>query len=375
MAITIKRDATTFHKSNPRPTDVPVGSYGARIMAAQNAAQVQNLVGPTGFKNHIINGDFRIWQRGTQGSSNTTSGIDSADRWWINKSSGTGYSERYVFTRGDSVIPGNPSYAIKVVCNTGNNNFGLLQKVEDVRAFMGQYVTLSFWAKGRNPGGGHFKSSWIRSYTSAGNNGEWTVADNIVLNEEWQFFSFTTKVPNVSGGQTINDSESYLWVDILRQPGDDNSTTNWDYKLANVQLEFGTQATAFEYRPLAVEYPLCQRYFLCYPDKQTGGGNHTLGNVWAPSTNEICWNPTFPVPMRAEPNFTFSGDWTHIVFRHTNNASQTFSGSINVNQTETTTMNAGVWLSGMSHGQATNGVGELRTLGGNTAHFHLDAEL
>ena len=79
--------------------------------------------------------------------------------------------------------------------------------------------------------------------------------------------------------------------------------------------------------------------------------------------------------MRAEPNFTFSGDWTHIVFRHTNNASQTFSGSINVNQTETTTMNAGVWLSGMSHGQATNGVGELRTLGGNTAHFHLDAEL
>ena len=146
MAITIKRSASTFHKSNPRPTDVPVGSYGARIMAAQNAAQVQSLVGPSGFKNHIINGDFRIWQRGTQGTNNTTSGIDSADRWWINKSSGTGFSERYQFTRGDKLIPGNPSYALKVTCNTGNNNCGCLQKVEDVRAFMGKTVTLSFWS-------------------------------------------------------------------------------------------------------------------------------------------------------------------------------------------------------------------------------------
>ena len=375
MAITIKRNATTFHKSNQRPTDTPVGAYGAKIMAAQNASQVQSLVGTTGFKNHIINGDFRIWQRGTQGANDTTNRVDSADRWYMNKSSGQGYCERYVFTRGDKFIPGNPSYALKFNCTIGNNNCGLVQKVEDVRAFMGKTVTLSFWAKGKNPGGGHFKSSWIRSYSSAGNNGEWTVADNIVLNEEWQFFSFTTTVPNVSAGHTINDSESYLWVDILRQPGDDNSTTGWDFKLANVQLEFGTQATEFEYRPLAVEYPLCQRYFLCYPDKQTGGGNHTLGNVWAPSTNEVCWNPWLPVPMRAEPNFTISGQWDHIVFRHTNNASVTFPSSINVNQTETTTMNAGIWLSGMSHGQSTHGVGELRTLGGTTAHFHLDAEL
>ena len=57
-------------------------------------------------------------------------------------------------------------------------------------------MTLSFWAKGTNPGGGCFRSSWIRSYDNGTNNGEWVVADNIVLNEEWQFFSFTTKVPN-----------------------------------------------------------------------------------------------------------------------------------------------------------------------------------
>jgi len=375
MAITIKRSASTFHKSNQRPTDTPVGAYGAKIMAAQNAAQASALIGPTGFKNHIINGDFRVWQRGTQGANDTTNRIDSADRWWMNKSSGQAYCERYVFTRGDKFIPGNPSYGLKMNCTIGNNNCGLVQKVEDVRAFMGRTVTLSFWAKGRNPGGGHFKSSWIRSYSSAGNNGEWTVADNIVLNEEWQFFSFTTTVPNVSAGHTINDSESYLWVDILRQPGDDTSTSGWDFKLANVQLEFGTQATEFEYRPLSIETHLCQRYFISYPSKDHTGGNHTFGNVWAPSTNEVCWNPCFPVPMRTDPNMTISGQWDHVVFRHTNNNSVTFPSSINVNQTETTTLNAGIWLSGMSHGQSTHGVGELRTLGGNSVWFHLDAEL
>ena len=301
MAITIKRSASTFHKSNPRPTDVPVGSYGARIMAAQNAAQVQSLVGPSGFKNHIINGDFRIWQRGTQGANNTTSGIDSADRWWVNKSSGTGFTERYQFTRGDKLIPGNPSYALKVTCNIGNNNFGCLQKVEDVRAFMGKTVTLSFWAKGRNPGGGHFKSSWIRSYSSASNNGEWTVADNIVLNEEWQFFSFTTKVPNVSAGQTIDDSESYLWCDILRQPGDDTSTSAWDYKLANVQLEFGTQPTEFEYRPMGVELALCQRYYW----KVSDNTYRRVGGYKRHDTN-VHFEMQSPVPMRVAPSPTLS---------------------------------------------------------------------
>ena len=305
MAITVKRSASTFHKSNPRPTDAPVGAYGAKLMATQNASQASALVGPSGFKNLLVNGDFRVWQRGTQGSANTTSGCDSADRWWINKSSGTGYSERYVFTRGDSLIPGNPSYAIKVVCDTGNNNFGLLQKVEDVRAFMGKHVTLSFWAKGRNPGGGHFKSSWIRSYTSAGNNGEWTVADNIVLNEEWQFFSFTTKVPNLSAAETIDDTESYLWVDILRQPGDDTSTSNWDYKLANVQLELGTQPTEFEYRPMGVELPLCQRYYY----RETISNNDFYSGMGMADIdgNTVILNLPFPVTMRAIPDIDING--------------------------------------------------------------------
>ena len=65
MPITVKRSASSYRKSNPQPTDSPVGAYGAKLMAAQNAAQASALVGPTGFKNHIINGDFRIWQRGT----------------------------------------------------------------------------------------------------------------------------------------------------------------------------------------------------------------------------------------------------------------------------------------------------------------------
>tara|TARA_A100000164_G_C21937777_1_gene788956 strand:+ start:3210 stop:4325 length:1116 start_codon:yes stop_codon:yes gene_type:complete len=306
MPITVKRSASSYHKSNPQPTDSPVGAYGAKLMATQNAAQASALVGPTGFKNHIINGDFRIWQRGTTGATNTTTGIDSADRFWVNKSSGTGYGSRFTFTRGDKYVPGNPTYGYKLTCTVGNNNMGVLQKIEDVRAFLGRYVTLSFWAKGTNPGGGHFKSSWIKSYDSAANNGEWTIADNIVLNEDWQFYSFTTKVPNAPAAQTINDTESYLWCDILRQPGDDTSTNPWEIYLANVQLEYGTQPTEFEFRPMAVELALCHRFF--YRATKLGSTSEVtnrpicLGFYF--SNSEIRGVVDFPVEMRAQPSLS-----------------------------------------------------------------------
>ena len=308
MPITVKRSASSYRKSNPQPTDSPVGAYGAKLMAAQNAAQASVLVGSSGsgFKNLIINGDFRVWMRGIQGGTNTTSGIDSADRWWINKSSGTGYGKQFTFTRGDAVVPGNPTHGFELVATIGNNNMGLLQKVEDVRAFLGRYVTLSFWAKGTNPGGGCFRSSWIRSYASAANNGEWVVADNIVLNDQWQFFSFTTKVPNKSTGETIDDNESYLWVDILRQPGSDTSTNPWQYQIANVQLEYGIQPTEFEFRPMAVELGLCQRFFYraTKPGSTSEVTNRPICMGFYFSNSEIRAVVDFPVEMRAQPSLS-----------------------------------------------------------------------
>ena len=301
MPITVKRSASSYRKSNPQPTDSPVGAYGAKLMAAQNAAQISSLVGSSGsgFKNHIINGDFRVWMRGVQGGTNTTSGIDSADRWWINKSSGTGYGKQFTFTRGDAVVPGNPTHGFELNCTVGNNNMGLLQKVEDIRAFLGRYVTLSFWAKGTNPGGGCFRSSWIRSYASASNNGEWVVADNIVLNDQWQFFSFTTKVPNKSTGETIVDNESYLWVDILRQPGSDTSTNPWQFQVANVQLEYGIQPTEFEFRPLSVEHKMCQRYYYLIRANATSYLPTTDGG-----RSRLMWS--FPSEMRVAPSGSMS---------------------------------------------------------------------
>ncbi len=331
MPITVKRSASSYRKSNPQPTDSPVGAYGAKLMAAQNAAHASSLIGSsgTGFKNHIINGDFRIWQRGTTGSTNTTSGVDSADRFHVNKSSGTGFGSRVTITNAEKSVPNNSGYAYKLTCTIGNNNMGVHQKVENIRPFLGKYLTLSFWAKGTNPGGGHFKSSWIRSYDNGTNNGEWTVADNIVLNEDWQFYSFTTKIPNKIHSETIDDDKSHLWCDILRQPGDDTSTNPWEIYLANVQLEYGTQPTEFEFRPKGVELALCQRFYW-----KIASNTYRRINGYKRGDSNSHFEIHCPVPMRIAPAPTLLASGTFTDFQSNFNTTQS-SPTINEWNTDT----------------------------------------
>jgi hypothetical protein len=65
-----------------------------------------------------------------------------------------------------------------------------------------------------------------------------------------------------------------------------------------VQLEKGTVATPFEFRPYATELALCQRYYV----RWTAGGQYVpLGMGTAYSTTYAQSNMMLPVPMRAQP--------------------------------------------------------------------------
>ena len=75
------------------------------------------------------------------------------------------------------------------------------------------------------------------------------------------------------------------------------SGATWD--ITGVQLEVGTAATAFEYRPFGTELQLCQRY---YYRNQASDVNQMLssgGQVY--STTGAVANIVFPVPMRIAP--------------------------------------------------------------------------
>ena len=110
-----------------------------------------NTVAPASsnmFRNKIINGNFDIWQRGT---SQTTSGWGSVDRWRLNLvSSGDATLSQQSFDVGQTEVPGNPWYYVRVESTTNSSSeekISIRQSIEDVGTLAGQTATLSFWAK------------------------------------------------------------------------------------------------------------------------------------------------------------------------------------------------------------------------------------
>ena len=71
----------------------------------------------------------------------------------------------------------------------------------------------------------------------------------------------------------------------------------------NVQLEVGSTATSFDYRPYGTELQLCQRYFW----KTTTNTYNAVGaGIWSTATQAVIY-VKHPVSMRATPTFSYSG--------------------------------------------------------------------
>ena len=121
------------------------GSQNIVTTGNVQAGSINN--GPlAGMRNAIINGNFDIWQRGTSFTGNEY----GADRWVHNRIGTTHTATRQAFTLGQTDVPGEPTYFCRTVVSSvaGAGNLSVLvQRIEDVRTFAGQQVTVSFWAK------------------------------------------------------------------------------------------------------------------------------------------------------------------------------------------------------------------------------------
>jgi hypothetical protein len=214
---------------------------------------VPNVVG--GFaagKNKIINGDFNIWQRGT---SFTTAGGNnySADRMIYNAAL-TPTVSRQSFTAGD--ISGyNPQFFLRFVKgNATADSLSVTQKIEDVRTFAGQTVTLSFWAKGSVA----FTNSPLtrQMFGSGGSADVYTTYTSQSITTSWARYSMTFTVPSVVG-KTIG-AGSFVDMYFIRYTGSPDITVDvW-----GVQLEAGSIATPFQTATGTIQGELaaCKRY-------------------------------------------------------------------------------------------------------------------
>jgi hypothetical protein len=261
-------------------------------------------------KNKIINGDFRVWQRGNSFSLSTGATTFGPDRWFWVMPGGTTVS-RQSFTPGSAPVPGHEGqFYVNTTLTANGQNYEMGQRVEDVRTFAGQRVTLSFWARstaGVQPLGyalfQHFGTGG--SPSSMAQATEVTGSGPYTPSASWQRYSYTFDLPSISGKTIGTNNDSYL---LVRPMQFTSTTTNTSVDIWGVQLEAGSVATPFSTATGTIQDELaaCQRYY--YRDNANGQSLYYVfahGSAW--STTQIDVYRWFPVIMRSTPSFTYSG--------------------------------------------------------------------
>lgn len=240
----------------------------ASLSSDQNLSGLSAMNGSSlaGLRNAIINGDFDIWQRGTS-FTNPAAGAFVADRW--NQGyDGTGATRtisQQFFPLGQMEVPGEPRSFLRyaqTVAGTGATNTFIQQRIEGVRTFAGQQVTLSFYARAASPL--TLRGVYLAQVFGTGGSPTANTRIDLVgdqpIDTVWKRYSYTTIVPSISGRTLGTDGNDRL-TPVFLLPINEVFT----FDLACVQLELGPVATPFERRPIGMELELCQRYYeRCY---------------------------------------------------------------------------------------------------------------
>ena len=289
-----------------------------------------NVANTFGFKNRLINGDMRIDQRNAGASVNINNGY-SLDRW------GGIVSQASKFTvqqNSASVTPpvGFINY-LGVVSSSAytvgsSEVFVIKQAIEGLNisdlawgTANAATVTLSFWVRSSLTGtfGGALRNSaGNRSYpfsytinsantweketiTIAGDtSGTWLTTNGIGIELDFSMGTGATLSGTAGAWAGANYTSATGATSVV-------GTSGATFYLTGVQLEKGSTATSFDYRPYGTELSLCQRYL---PAFLSDGGliqapgymaNTTAGNFMV----------TFPVTARVSPTgITVSGTWS-----------------------------------------------------------------
>lgn len=295
-----------------------------------------SLPGP---ENLIVNGDFRVAQRGTSFAA-AASGDTTLDLWRYFK---TGAMVHSIAQSADvpSVAEAGvlAAASLHVDCTTadaslaGTDNAGIYHRIEGwrFRAIAQRAFTLTFWAKATKPGvycvsfrnaGPDFRS-YVAEYTveAAGAwerktitvpaspaAGDWDYGAGIGLQVIWSFGTGPTLQTTPGVWQTGNFSGTASQVNAC------DSAAN-DFRLALVQLVPGEGRVPFRPRDFAEELALCQRYVEKSYDHAVAPGtslsNPGVVHLVVPSNTIAAGQEygsiRFAAPKRAAPTVTIYG--------------------------------------------------------------------
>ena len=271
------------------------------------AVDDSHMASISGRKNILINGDYRISQRGDYTSATSvTNGaylLDRAKNYLVGV---TGTAQQLT----NQVVNGTYENTWKYVAtSSASGRIGSYQLVEDW--YKGETLTLSAWVKSNNA------NARIVVYDGATN----TSSSTHTGGGAWEKLTVTAT-------QSASAGQLYVYSAIISSSVGSVSISSSDYiETAMFQLERGSTATDFEHRSYGEELALCQRYYW-----QDSAAKDRIGILDGSTANYPSIFPVCPVPMRTLPTGTFLTIGT---FYYNNSGSASFTpsgGTVNVAQ-------------------------------------------
>ena len=280
-----------------------------------NGSEFTGAVDP---ENRIINGSFDFWQRGT---SFTANGY-TADRWEGFFSGGTVTTSRQSFALGDTLGSNSPTFFLRQTVSgqsLASHLATVVQKIESVRSYAGQTITILGWAR-RSSGSGNMVVEGYQLFGTGGSPSATVTGispTTVSLTGSWAAFAVTMTVPSIAGKTLGSNNNDFFGINFWTSAGSDfNARANSlgiqtiGVDLWGVHIKLGTHTTTavdlYKAPELGPELARCQRYCVVY-----GGEGSVEGAAIGSAANGTQANVLIdlPVRMRAVPATSLSGSW------------------------------------------------------------------
>lgn len=280
------------------------------------------------FVNRIINGAMVIDQRASGASTTpTAAGYYSCDRWYVELGAASKFSIQQ--NAGGVTPPAGFTNYIGITSTSAyslsaGDYFYLSQNIEGYNVAdtgwgtaAASPVTISFWVRSSLTG------TFSVSLECSGNNQSYPATYTIGSANTWEYKTVTVLGTsggtwnttngigvkarwNLGTGATLSGTAN-TWSSgrALSATGATSvvSTNAATFYITGVQLEKGTAATSFDYRPYGTELALCQRYCVTFGNESN---YQRLGWVLGGSGTTAVAQVSLPVVMRAIPSISYN---------------------------------------------------------------------
>jgi hypothetical protein len=284
-------------------------------------ASASTIYKGSNFRNLIINGAMQIAQRSSSVASLTAGGYNTADRWHCEINTIGTWTQS---VENDAPTGSGFRKSLKMLCTTADASLAagdflfLNQRLEGQNlqqiakgTSSAKQLTLSFWVKANVTG------TYVVEFFDIDNSRSISQSYTVNASATWEKKTITISADTtgvfdndnsnsfqlnwwLGAGSTYNSGTlQTIWgsrttANIATGVTNLAAATNNYWQVTGVQLEVGSTATEFEFKPINVELLQCQRYYI----KATSGqGLHTNGAIRTASI-------VFPQTLRGAASMT-----------------------------------------------------------------------